>query len=137
MRITILLALIALLLLAALPLPAQNGQEGNVMMANILLFRIRCPASGYSVQERADAVQRRLNDLIVAGGIDMNTVKIVTVNNTTAIYAGGRLLVTVSECDARANKTTVAKLARRWTDRFKKIYPMIIPPRHGQSPSSG
>ncbi len=133
MRITILLMLTVFLLASVQPLFAQ--EEHYVMMANQLLLRIRCSASGYTAQERASAVQNRVNDLIIPGGIDLKTVQIKTYRNTTAIYAGGKLLVTVSECDARVNHTTVDKLARRWAARFKAIYPQIIPPRHGQSPS--
>lgn len=136
MRFCVLLSLIALLLAFALPLNAQNAQIGNVMMANSLLFRISCPGGGYSAQERVDAVQQRVNDLIIPGGINLDGVQIRTSGNTTAIYAGDNLLITVGECDARANNTTVSKLAKLWVARFKEIYPTVIPPIHGQSPPS-
>jgi hypothetical protein len=79
-------------------------------------------------------VQRRVNDLIIPGGIDLSTVQVKTVGNTASIYAAGSLLVTITSCDAKANKTTVSKLADHWVERFKTLYPGIIPPEHGQSP---
>lgn len=136
MRITILLLLIVFLLAAVGSLFAQDGSEYYIMMANSLLLRIRCSASGYSAQERANAIQNRVNDLIIPGGIDLDTVQVRTTGNTTAIYADGRLLVTVCECDARINHTTVEKLANQWAARFKSIYPKIIPPPQNQNPLS-
>ncbi|MHB9037453.1 MAG: hypothetical protein ACYC64_12370 [Armatimonadota bacterium] len=137
-HITLLATAILFAMILAPSVSAQQyGEEGNVMMANRLLLRLRCPVSGYTIAERADAVQRRLNELIIPGGINLNTVRIKVTGNTTAIYAAGTLLVTVSECDARANNTTVSSLARQWVARFKMLYPQVIPPEHGQSPPAG
>ena len=107
--------------------PAFAAEEGDVMMADFLLLRIRCPVAGYTIAQRADAVQRRANDLLVLGGIDLSTVHTQRIGWDVAIYAGGKLLVTVSECDARVNLTTVDGLARKWASRFREIYPKVVP----------
>jgi hypothetical protein len=134
MRIIILSIILILSLFIGPPLWAQDTDKGNIMMAGSLLFRIRCASGGMSIAQRAESVQRRVNDLIIPGGIDMSTVQVKTVGSTASIYAAGSLLVTVTSCDARANKTTVGKLANQWAERFKMLYPGIIPPEHGQSP---
>lgn len=103
--------------------------SGDVMIANFLFLRMRCPAGGYTAEQRADAIQTRANELLTLDGLDLSTVTVSKVGKEAAIYAGGRLLVTVHECDARANKTTPMKLAQIWADRFREIYPSVVPIR--------
>lgn len=124
-RITIVILMI--IVMTAVIVPAFAAEEGDVMMADFLLLRIRCPVAGYTIAQRVDAVQRRANDLLVLGGIDLSTVHTQRIGWDVAIYAGGKLLVTVSECDARVNRTTVGKLAKVWMDRFVEIYPKVVP----------
>ena len=114
----------AFLLLCAL---IAFGQEADVKLAGYTLFRMRCPSAGYSISERAAAIQRRANDLLTAEGIDLSTVKVVPIGNEAAIYVAGNLLVTVDNCTAKANGTTPIKLANIWADRLKKIYPVVVP----------
>lgn len=104
---------------------------GDVMIADFYYIKIRCSAGGYNAQERADAVQARANELLTLDPIDLSTVIVKKVGREAPIYAGGKLLVTVNECDARANKTTVMKLAKIWAARFREIYPNVVPKRPG------
>lgn len=97
------------------------------MMVDFLLLRVRCPAAGYSVAERAEAIQHRVNDLLVLGGIDLDTVQVQMAGKDAVIYANGKVLVTVDECTARANSTTPEGLATVWANRFRDIYPRVVP----------
>ena len=99
----------------------------DVMMADFLLLRMRCPAGGYTVEERASEVEARANILLVLDGFDLSTIRVETVGADTVLYAGGRLLVTVDECTARANDTTPQRLADLWAERLRKIYPQVVP----------
>lgn len=101
--------------------------DGDVMIANFLFLRIRCAAGGYTIEQRADAIQARANELLTLDGIDLSTVTVSKVGTEAVIYVGDMVLVTVHECDARANKTTPEKLANIWANRFREIYPNVVP----------
>ncbi|MCE5198976.1 MAG: hypothetical protein ABFD54_18245 [Armatimonadota bacterium] len=113
---------------------ATLAQEGNVMMGNYLFLRIRCASSGFTAQQRADAIQQRVNDLLFPGGVGLDTVVVQTTGNTTAVYAGGKVLVTVADCDAQINSTTKQALADTWAQRFRTIYPLVLPRAPGEAP---
>lgn len=121
------IAVLALTALIGAPSMCPAAQEGDVMMVDFLLLRIRCPAAGYSVAERAEIIQKRVNDLLVLGGFDLDTIRVVESGNTAALYANNRLIVTVDECMARMNNTTPAGLARVWAERLRDIYPKAVP----------
>ena len=106
---------------------ACMAESVDVMMADFLLLRVRCPAGGYTAEERATQIQARANALLVLDGFDLSTIKVEKVGTDAILYAGGELLVTVDECTARANKTTPERLANVWADRLRTIYPKVVP----------
>ena len=116
-------------ILIAPTVQVRAAGPGEVMMAGFLLLRVRCPAAGYSIEQRADAIQRRANDLLVLDGIDLSSIRIEKSGSDALVYAGGKLLVTVDPCTARANKTTPELLARIWAARLRGIYPEVVPKR--------
>ena len=107
--------------------PVYAAQPGDVMMVGFLLFRVRYPSPTMTVEQRADAIQARVNDLLFIGGVDLSTLRIEMVGKDAAIYVADKLLVTVDEPTARANKTTPMQLARVWADRFIAAYPEAVP----------
>lgn len=106
---------------------SQYSPETEVTLADYVLLRIRCASGGMSAEQRASSIQRRANDLLFQGGIDLSTVKVARVGNEAAVYAAGKLLVTADWCEARANKTTPMGLANFWANRLKEIYPKALP----------
>ncbi len=114
------------------------AREGDVMMVGSLLLRVRCPAAGFSVQERTSAIQERVNDLLILGGIDLDKVRVVRLGKSAAVYIGEKLLVVADPCTAKANGTTPLILANTWAKRFKEIYPDVFPklPNAGTCPSN-
>lgn len=122
-----LIATVAAILILGAITPVLAAEPGDIMMVGFLWMRVRCPAAGYTAQQRVDTIQARVNDLLVIGGIDLSTVKVVPEGRDASIYANGKLLVTVDECTARANQTTPILLANVWANRFKEIYPQVVP----------
>ncbi len=116
-------------------LPATSSVETSspksavhdVWMADFLLLRVRCPAGGYTVQQRANAIEMRANNLLKLGGFDLATVKVWKSGNDALLYANGQLLVTVDPCTAMANDTTPERLANLWAQRLRTIYPKVVP----------
>lgn len=106
---------------------SQYNPETEVTMADYVLLRIRCASGGMTAEQRAAHIQRRANDLLVQGGIDLSTVRVIRVGADYAIYAAGKLLITAGQCDARVNKTTPRGLANTWATRLKDIYPKALP----------
>ena len=133
------MAIAAVVVLTVLVTAGAFAAEGDVRMVGSLWLRVRCPSSGYSIAERADAIETRVNDLLVLGGFDLSTVQVKRVGADAIIYADGRLLATVNWCDARANHTTPMNLAKVWADKFREIYPQVVPVRPGpvEQPTPG
>jgi len=104
-----------------------SAEEGDVMIADFKWLRIRCPAAGYSIAQRADAIQARANNLLSLSGLNLSTVIVRMEGTDAVIYADGKLLATVGWCDARANDTTPEALAQVWAQKFKEIYPNVVP----------
>jgi len=111
------------------------GQD-NVPLAwdGYLILRIRVAAGGLTPAERAAVIQMRLQDLMadqfareeedVVGQITVRKV-----GREAVIEAPGRLLMTVTYNDARANHSTVWWLAQYW--RARLLEAMIIATRTG------
>ncbi len=108
---------------------AQCQQCGEVWLTNFLLLRIRCAAGGCSVEQRADAIQQRANDLLALGkGIPQVTVK--KTGADANIYTNKCLFMTVTAADGKAANTTAVKLANTWAQRLRTILPQATPEIH-------
>ncbi|MDO8587820.1 MAG: hypothetical protein Q7T82_12370 [Armatimonadota bacterium] len=116
--------LFALVLLA---FSTAFASDGDVTLAGRVVLRIRYPAAGYTIAERADAVQIRLNEVLGMGPIQPEDVKIKRVNKETAIVVKDQLIITVDWTTARANKTTPEKLGQIWAANLRSALPEVIP----------
>lgn len=125
----IIVGVLTALLVAPASAQVQARENNEVVMGEYLLLRIRCPYGGMTQAERAGVIQKRVNDLLVLGGIDLGSVRVVQVGSEAAVYAGGRLLVTATMCEAQANNTTPMRLASYWANRFRALYPLALPKR--------
>ena len=111
-----LLAIMALLVCSSVQ--AQDSRQ--VWLGGSLLLRVRCAAGGYTIEQRADAIQQRANLLLQLG----DNLPKITVRKSGAdsdVYAGGTLFLTVTSADGKANGTTSASLANTWATRLRDI----------------
>lgn len=120
-------AALAALMLVMIVAPAALADVGEVWMSDFLLLRVRCPVAGYSVEERVAEIENRANDLLFLDGIDLSKVRVEKKGQDAVIFAGDAVLITVTQCDAKANKTTPQKLATAWVQRLREIYPDVVP----------
>ena len=103
---------------------------GEVWLGNSLVLRVRCPAAGYTIDQRVNALQLRANDLLEAGK-DIPTITVRKSGKDASVYAGDKLFVTVTTADAQANGTTTQKLANIWAARLRTILPGIVTDKPG------
>ncbi len=125
----------ALMALAAALSVGSLGQD-NVPLTwdGHLILRIRVAAGGMTPAQRAAEIQLRLQDLMAEqfAHEDEDLVGRITVRKLgreTVIEAPGRLLLTVTQPDARANNSSVYWLAQYWRGRLLEA--MIIATRTG------
>ena len=125
----------ALMALAAALSVGSLGQDNVALVWDgHLILRIRVAAGGMTPAERASEIQMRLEDLMadqfarehedIVGRITVRKV-----GGETVIEAPGRLLMTVTQADARACHSGVFWLAQYWRGRL--IEAMIIATRTG------
>ncbi len=135
--IRILATLSALVLLVGLTASvAHSQQDGTVYLGGFMLLRMRTTAGGFSAEQRAAALQMRANALLQLGkGIPRVTT--MRAGKDVNILTDRDLFVTVTESDARANRTTTDKLAAMWAHRLRAILPQATPDKPGVGLSGG
>lgn len=126
-RLALVFAVIALSSTAVMSECADENDSGYVMMGGYMLFRMRCPSPGLTLQQRTDIIQARVNDLLNLEGFDINSIHVEKAGNDAILYANGKVLVTVDPQTAKLNKTTPEGLARVWAQRLRDIYPKAAP----------
>lgn len=124
------MAVITLLLTALACSVAWSQTARDVKIGSFLLLRVRVPAGGYSINERAVALQNRANDLL-KGGKQSIGVSVKPAGHDVNIYADGHFFMTVGPGDAKANRTTPEKLAKMWAERIRVIYLQATPNKPG------
>ena len=126
--ITMIVASILLTLLACSIAWSEDVRE--VRIGDYLLLRIRCPAGGFSVDERVAALQQRANNLL-KGGKEYSTFSVRTSGTDANIYAEDVFFMTVTPADAKANGTTAEKLANIWAERLRVRFAKSTPDKPG------
>jgi len=109
---------------------AWSEEPQEVRIGSFVLLRIRCAAGGYSIAERANAIQMRANNLL-RGGKEYGKVTVKKSGKDANIYVDGTFFMTVGPGDARANHTTPMKLANIWAERLRVMLPKSTPDKPG------
>jgi hypothetical protein len=120
----------ALLTLFAVTVSASAYQvpPGTVTYSGQTLMRIRTAAGGYTAEQRAAAVQDRLQVILSTENL---TPEDVVVKQTrryqdASIYVRDRLLITVDKKLAQANgNNEPGALAAQWAERMRTILPTV------------
>jgi hypothetical protein len=112
----------ALLLSQTLFLAPQAvlAADDDVRIAGQTVLSTRAGAGSMTAQARAEAVQKNLdNALVAAQDRAPSAVNIVYVKGLPVITLSGYQVVTVTTADAKAYATTPALLAKRWADAIR------------------
>ncbi|HEY9789801.1 MAG TPA: hypothetical protein V6D22_05350 [Candidatus Obscuribacterales bacterium] len=98
---------------------AVQAADDSVRLAGQVVFTAN-GAGGMSADQRAEAIQRNLdNALVAAQDRSPSAINIVYVKGVPVITLGGYQVVTINASDAKEAGTTPAILAQRWADSLR------------------
>jgi small-conductance mechanosensitive channel len=97
---------------------SENKIDGvPVILNGQTLFVVREKIGSFSPEERAEAITRRLEEIANDPSIDVATLKIEEEkDNTTSLILGHRVIITITEVDAKAAREDRQELA----DEYRK-----------------
>ena len=113
---------IALILLGIM-VPAFALHEGDVIIGQEVVLRIRFPAGGMTVQERTDAVTLRINELLGSKPFNPSDVKVGVRNKESVVLVGNNVIITADSATAKFNKMTPQQLAEMWAANLRRVIP--------------
>ena len=103
------------------PLMPAFAADGAIRISGQTIFENKVAAGGMSVEQRAETIQKNLdNALVAAKDRSASAVSIVYVKGIPVITLGGYQVCTVDADNARVAGTTPAVLAQKWADSLKK-----------------
>lgn len=101
--------------------PLAALADGTVRIAGSTIFENKVASGGLSVEQRAESIQRNLDNALVATkDRSPSSVSIVYVKGIPVITLGGYQVCTVDADNARLAGVTPAVLAQKWADLLKK-----------------
>jgi hypothetical protein len=104
---------------------AAAGGPGEVILGNEIVFRLRVPAGGLTLQQRGDLLQERLNEVLAITDLNENDVTVLPTRYGPTIYVRGKKLLTVDNATAEASGMKPAPLARAWARRLAAVLPEV------------
>ncbi|MCC6443591.1 MAG: hypothetical protein IT210_09085 [Armatimonadetes bacterium] len=107
-------------LLATGPLYAARG---DVTVGGDLLFRVRVPSGGLTIQERVDRINERLVKVLGDPQVKPGDIKVHRASPDLGLFIRNQMIVTLDENNARANGTTRKALGQDWMRRMKRLAP--------------
>lgn len=103
--------------------PMVEAYDGDVIVGQQVVLRIRFPAGGMTVKERADEVTVRINRLLGSKPFDPNEVMTAVQNKEWVVLVGNNLIITVDKRTAAYNEATPQQLAEMWAANLRRVIP--------------
>jgi hypothetical protein len=98
----------------------------SVFVGGTPIMRVRFAADGYSPEQRAAAIQNRVNKLLGQGPITPDEITVQDIDNVdSAVYVKGQLLFTADSATAQFNQTSPHNLASEWADTMRSVLPSL------------
>ncbi|HUV04352.1 MAG TPA: hypothetical protein VMX94_04520 [Armatimonadota bacterium] len=107
----------------ALAAPALAGYEGDVIIGQEVVLRIRFPAGGLSVKQRADLVTERINNVLGSEPFNPSDVKTGIRNKEYVVLIGDKVIITADKRTAEFNKSKPEQLANIWAANLRRVIP--------------
>ncbi|MDH7480889.1 MAG: hypothetical protein QHH26_02800 [Armatimonadota bacterium] len=99
----------------------------QVVVAGELIAIARVPAGGLTPTQRIERINERLAYILGYERLSPSAIYLVPKGDCIAIMVGRSLLMTVTPRDAKANNTTVSKLAQEWLRNARMALPKARP----------
>jgi hypothetical protein len=106
-------------LLVALCVPAFAVHGGGIIIDNHVVLRLRHPAGGMTIQQRADQVVVRSNKLLGCSCFVPSMLRVVRRSGDASVVYGKDLIVTVDRMTAADNRMSSMRLARVWAANLR------------------
>ena len=101
---------------------ARAASNANaVFIGGTPIMRVRVAAAGYSPEQRATAIQERLNRILAHGPIHPTDITVTPFGAEAVVRVQGRLLFTADMATARYNQATPLELANQWADHMRAV----------------
>jgi hypothetical protein len=113
-------ATVALLLLTAAP---SYANQQDITVGGDLLFRVRAPAGGFTIQERIDKVHERLVTVIGDPRVNPGDIVVKKASPDYAVFIRDRMIFTIDAETAKANSTTPYRLGQKWLKTLRLQVP--------------
>jgi hypothetical protein len=97
------------------------------IIANELVFIMRAGAGGLSPEQRIDRVNEQLAYILGYEPLNPSRTRAIRRGDHYEIFIGNSKLVSVYPVDARANGTTLARLANNWVTNLRRTLPQARP----------
>ena len=100
--------------------PTGNKIDGfPVLLADETLFFIQANIGSFSSEERAQTITNRLQKIAEDTSVELNLLRLEEQEVTTSIVIGNKILVTLTEADAKAAQITRTKLANEYLAKIQ------------------
>jgi hypothetical protein len=134
-----LVATLAVAVAAVAGVLAQEGtkaaSETKLTLGGVWVLQFRVAAGGYAPERRLSILQYRVVQVLSREELRPGHVRVVPGpgGKSASIYVGSLLLVTVTQADAEASRSTPVTLAGVWANNFRRGFaaarPRPIPPQ--------
>lgn len=104
--------------------PALAVSDGEVIIGQQVVLRIRVPFGGFSVPQRVDILTQRLNEFLGSNPFSPADVRVEQRGTNWAVLIGNFLVVTTDHETARLSKSTQENLANTWADNLRRVVPL-------------
>ncbi|MDH7569626.1 MAG: hypothetical protein QHJ73_08580 [Armatimonadota bacterium] len=96
--------------------------EGEVLIGESVVTRIRSAAGGMTPAQRATTAAARLEKALTQGDLSPDEIRVAQMNGEYVVVAGDQLIVTADAYHASVNGTTPEKLAAQWRSNLAEAY---------------
>lgn len=93
-------------------------QQGEVLIGNRVVLRIRTSEGGLTPAQRAATVASRIGSLLQAGSLTPQALRVGVANGQWAVLAGSQIVVTAAPEEAALNNVSTYRLATIWRDNL-------------------
>ena len=127
MKLTLALGTVLALMGGAVTAQAPSNANA-VFVGGTPIMRVRVASAGYSPEQRATAIQERLNEILAHGPIRPADVTVAPLGAEAVVRVQGRLLFTADAATAKFNQATPMALANQWAQHVRTVLPGLTQP---------
>jgi hypothetical protein len=107
----------------------QAAGDARVTVGGVTVLEFRASAGGFSPEQRKSALQSRIVEILSHTNLGPGHVRVVRGKggHSARVMVGRMLLITATEADAQANRSTPEQLARTWAANFRRAFAAAKP----------